>query len=179
MKAWSNLAPTNPVATGSATLSIQHYLTDQADWRNPLFLLLGVYQWGAIMMRWTRLGFSQLRHNTKQSAGRKRSKFRWTLELEALEQRDLLSTFTVTNTNDSGSGSLRQAILDSNSNPGQNTIQFQIATSGVQTITPMMALPNITNSVIIDGTTQGGYDPNNPKPLVALNGTDARTSTVR
>src|SRR5260370_15722935 len=166
MKAWSNLAPTNPVATGSVTLSIQHYLNDQAAWRNPLFLLLGVYQWGAIMMRWTRLGFSQLRHNTKQSAGRKRSKFRWTLALEALEQRDLLSTFTVTNTNDSGSGSLRQAILDSNSNPGQNTIQFQIATSGVQTITPLTGLPTITNSVIIAGTTEPGFNPCNPKRII-------------
>src|SRR5216684_653125 len=131
--------------------------------------LLRVYYREAIMMRWTRLGFSQLRHNTKQSAGRKRSRFRRTLELEALEQRDLLSTFTVTNTSDSGPGSLRQAILDSNGTTGQNTIQFQIATSGVQTITPM-ALQNITNSVIIDGTTEPGFDPSNPKPLIELSG---------
>lgn len=47
-------------------------------------------------------------------------RFKWLLELEALERRDLLSTFTVINANDPGAGSLRQAILDSNANtPGQ------------------------------------------------------------
>ena len=36
------------------------------------------------------------------------------LHLELLEERSLLSTFLVTNTNDSGPGSLRQAILNAN-----------------------------------------------------------------
>src|SRR5688572_23214049 len=36
------------------------------------------------------------------------------------------ATFTVTNTNDSGAGSLRQAILDANANPGQDMISFNI-----------------------------------------------------
>src|SRR5436190_15466130 len=40
--------------------------------------------------------------------------------------------FTVTNTNDSGTGSLRQAILDANS-MGGGTITFGIAGSGVHT----------------------------------------------
>ena len=35
--------------------------------------------------------------------------------------------FTVTNLNDSGSGSLRQAIIDSNMNPGPDTITFSVA----------------------------------------------------
>src|SRR5438477_10239894 len=35
-------------------------------------------------------------------------------------------TFTVVNTNDSGAGSLRQAILDANANPGTNLITFSI-----------------------------------------------------
>jgi hypothetical protein len=79
----------------------------------------------------------------------------------------------VTNTNDSGAGSLRQAILNSNSTPGANTIQFAIATSDVQTITPLSILPVITNSVSIDGTTENGFDSNNPHPVVVVNGTSA------
>src|SRR5262249_2235590 len=38
--------------------------------------------------------------------------------LDALEERRLLSTFQVTNTNDSGPGSLRQAILDAHADTG-------------------------------------------------------------
>lgn len=33
-------------------------------------------------------------------------------------------TFTVTNANDSGAGSLRQAMNDANANPGVDTIRF-------------------------------------------------------
>ena len=40
---------------------------------------------------------------------------------------NLLATYTVTNTNDSGAGSLRQAILDANGNAGADTIEFNIA----------------------------------------------------
>ena len=39
----------------------------------------------------------------------------------------LLATYTVTNTDDSGAGSLRQAILDANGNAGADTIDFNIA----------------------------------------------------
>ena len=38
----------------------------------------------------------------------------------------LLSTFTVTNTNDAGAGSLRQAIANANALPGLDVIQFNI-----------------------------------------------------
>lgn len=79
------------------------------------------------------------------------------------------TTFVVTNTNDSGTGSLRQAILDSNGSPGTDTITFQIG-SGVQTITPGSALPTITDPVIIDGKTQPGFA---GTPLIELNGTGA------
>src|SRR5579871_1732206 len=54
--------------------------------------------------------------------------------LEALEDRMLLSTFFVTNTNDSGPGSLRQAILNANQHAGLDTIAFNIAGAGVHTI---------------------------------------------
>ncbi len=64
--------------------------------------------------------------------------------------------YSVTTTADSGAGSLRQAITDANANPGADTISFNIAGSGVHTITLASALPNITDEVIIDGTTQTG-----------------------
>ena len=66
-------------------------------------------------------------------------------------------TYTVTNTNDSGAGSLRQAIIDANANSGADTIEFSISGSVVHTITLASALPDIIDEVIIDGTTQAGY----------------------
>ena len=68
--------------------------------------------------------------------------------------------FTVTNVNDSGSGSLRQAILDANANPGADTINFNIPSPGVQTITPTTVLPDITNTVAINGYSQPGSSAN-------------------
>ncbi|MCU0716763.1 MAG: DUF4347 domain-containing protein, partial [Pirellula sp.] len=47
----------------------------------------------------------------------------------------LLATYVVTNTNDSGAGSLRQAILDANANAGQDSIVFNITGTGTHTIT--------------------------------------------
>ena len=73
----------------------------------------------------------------------------------------------VTNTNDSGAGSLRQAILNANSVIGLDTIRFQISGTGTQTIALQSALPNISDSVIIDGRTQTGYA---GTPLIILNG---------
>jgi hypothetical protein len=70
------------------------------------------------------------------------------------------ATFTVANTNDSGTGSLRQAITDSNSSPGPNVIAFSIPGNGVQSITPLTPLPDITNTVSINGYSQPGSQPN-------------------
>jgi hypothetical protein len=66
----------------------------------------------------------------------------------------------VTNTNDSGPGSLRQAILDANNNAGPQTVSFNIPGSGVHTITPLSPLPQVTESLIIDGYTQPGASVN-------------------
>ena len=49
--------------------------------------------------------------------------------LEILEDRYLLSTFTVLNTKDSGSGSL-PAIVQANSDPGPDTIVFDPSLAG-------------------------------------------------
>ena len=53
-----------------------------------------------------------------------------------------LATYTVTNTNDSGAGSLRTAITSSNGSLGVvDTINFSIAGGGVKTIMLASALP--------------------------------------
>jgi hypothetical protein len=74
-------------------------------------------------------------------------------------------TFTVTNTTDGGSGSLRQAIMDANGHPNINPntpdiINFAIPGAGVHTITPATGLPQITDAVVIDGYTQPGASQN-------------------
>jgi len=79
------------------------------------------------------------------------------------------ATFLVTNTNDSGPGSLRQAILDANGNSGAGVINFQIAT-GPQTIVVATMLPGVSNPTIIDGTTQPGYT---GTPLIEVSGNNA------
>jgi hypothetical protein len=81
-------------------------------------------------------------------------------------------TFTVTTTADSGPGSLRQAILDANATPDADAITFNIAGSGVKTISPASGLPTISQPVTIDGWTQGGPGYAGP-PLIELNGTSA------
>ncbi len=66
--------------------------------------------------------------------------------------------YFVTSTADSGPGSLRQAILDSNAAiGGTNTIHFAVPGTGVQTIALASPLPAISNPAVIDGTTQRGY----------------------
>jgi hypothetical protein len=78
------------------------------------------------------------------------------------------SSFVVTTTADSGPGSLRQAILDSNTaTGGSNTIVFAIPGTGDQTIALSSALPTITTSVLVDGTTQPGFA---GTPLIAFGG---------
>ncbi|MBO9563553.1 MAG: right-handed parallel beta-helix repeat-containing protein [Niastella sp.] len=62
----------------------------------------------------------------------------------------LAATFPVTNTNNSGAGSLAQAILDANGTGGADVITFNLPT-GLATITLTSALPVITDAVFIDG----------------------------
>ena len=68
--------------------------------------------------------------------------------LLALSFRLAAATFTVTNTGDSGAGSLRQAITDANTAAGLDTIAFNVSGAGcdgggVCTITPASQLPTI------------------------------------
>lgn len=80
------------------------------------------------------------------------------------------ATLVVNNANASGAGSLRQALLDANTNANLDTITFNIPGTGVKTITPTAALPQVEYPVIIDGTTQPGYA---GLPLIQITGTSA------
>jgi streptogramin lyase len=77
------------------------------------------------------------------------------------------SNFVVTNTDDSGNGSLRQAIMNADQSPGQQTITFNLG-SLPATIDLDSALPEITNEVFLIGPTQkvSGI----AVPLVQING---------
>ena len=75
-----------------------------------------------------------------------------------------LVAIIVNNTDDSGSGSLRQAIIDANANPGQDTITM--ATPG--TLSLLSPLPPITQPVIIDGTGQNFIIDGNNNAAVGL-----------
>lgn len=96
--------------------------------------------------------------------------------LSANTQRDFTGTrqdFVVTNTNDRGAGSLRQAIINANLTFGADRIVFQIPGSGVQTIRPVSTLPEIIDPVTIDGTTQPG---SGGSLLIELDGSTSSSS---
>src|SRR5262249_31143265 len=78
--------------------------------------------------------------------------------VEGMEDRLAPAVFDVTTAANGGAGSLRQAILDANSTPGADIITFSIG-SGGKVISLSKALPAITETVTIDGTTQEGFDP--------------------
>ncbi len=74
------------------------------------------------------------------------------LSLETLEDRRMLATFSVSNLDDAGAGSFRQAIVDANNSAGTDDIVFN---SGLfttpQTLALDSALPTITGGVSITG----------------------------
>jgi hypothetical protein len=78
-------------------------------------------------------------------------------------------TIAVTNTLDSGSGSLRAAIAMANLTSGPDVIVFSIPGAGVQTIAPTSALPPLRDmsGVLIDGFTQPGAGPGGAPPATA------------
>lgn len=132
----------------------------------------------------------------RQPHSRQRSLRTRRFEIEALEARKLLATLTVNTTSDDttpdGTLSLREAIEVSNGtlplaslSPSEqsqisgalstpNTIAFDIGAGGLATIYPLSPLPDLTSSVIIDGTTQPGYS---STPLIEIDGFAAGSST--
>ena len=104
----------------------------------------------------------------------------------------LADTFTVNSIADPGDGvfdategTLREAIVAANANPGLDTIAFDIPGSGPHTIRPISPLPATTDPVIIDGYTQPGASPNtnpvgqglNTVLMIELDGTDSGVFT--
>ncbi len=71
------------------------------------------------------------------------------LTFDALEVRAVPATITVMNTNDSGLGSLRDAIAQANTDPTQDTIDFAPAVTG--TITLLSALPDLSGNIVLTG----------------------------
>ena len=70
---------------------------------------------------------------------------------------------------------LRAAIQEANVLAGPDTINFNIAPGGPQTIVLGAALPAITTVVIIDGTTQPGYP---GTPIIEVNATSGGANTL-
>ena len=118
------------------------------------------------------------------------------LALAAMRPVAEAATITVTDTGDTiavdGLVTLREAITSANNNAdvnadvvavgayGTDTINFNIAGTGVHTIAPLPALPTITDPVIIDGYTQPGsaantqaIDGDDAVLLIELNGANA------
>jgi parallel beta-helix repeat protein len=120
------------------------------------------------LRRWRPLGWARSRQPSLHSVGRRP---RFVPRLETLEGRLAPAVFTVTNTADSGAGSLRQAIQSADTTQAPSTIQFNIADSGVQIIQPASFLPTIRNifnqGITIDGTTEKGYS---GSPIIVLDG---------
>ncbi len=83
------------------------------------------------------------------------------------------ATFTVLNPNDSGAGSLRQALPDANSARGANVIAFNLPVDA-RSISPSSALPDVTNTFTLDDATQPG---GSGAPLVEMVGTSAGSGT--
>ncbi len=109
---------------------------------------------------------------SRRSRGAKRRRAAVAFDpLLLLEERCLLSVYTVTDpTDDGSSGTLRSIIGQVNSDTTPDTIDFDLPGTAPYVIQPTSALPEITNSVLIDGTSQPGYA---GQPIVELNGSQA------
>ena len=105
---------------------------------------------------------------------------------ESLESRRLLAAFfpdglpqgaiVVTNTNDAGQGSLRAAIEQANAQLGPDVIGFDIDT-GAKTIALLSSLPAITDQLILDGTSQPGFNATTSNPIITIDGSSAGDTT--
>lgn len=100
----------------------------------------------------------------------RRSRHRLSPRLENLEPRALLATFTVTVTDDSGAGSLRDAIRQANLTPASDDVVFA---SNVQEIKPSTPYEDLKFPVRILGNAKPG-----DTKTVAINGDNQITGFV-
>jgi hypothetical protein len=96
------------------------------------------------------------------------------LSVQSLEERAVPATFIVTSNGDNGAGTFREALSLSNGSPGADIIRFNIGT-GQQSIALASALPDVSDAVTIDATTQPGYS---GSPIIELNGANAGGSAT-
>ncbi len=88
------------------------------------------------------------------------------------------ATFLVTTTDDSGPGSLRQVILDTNASPGADLIRFEPEALGpppytitmTSAVNGVQVLPPITDQLTIDATAIPGWSPGNPQVQILSGG---------
>ncbi len=116
---------------------------------------------------------------TRSNVPARRSRLSRRPQLESLESRQLLATFQVTNASDADApGTLRRAILDANRTGGADRIEFGIPGEGTQTIRLGSPLPEITDTVVIDGYTQSDQANYYGKPLIELVGPSSSGNAI-
>jgi hypothetical protein len=102
---------------------------------------------------------------------------RCALGLERLEDRVALSTFVVLNLNDSGDGSLRQAIAQANGTPGPNEIDFATGLSGTITLTGgQLTIANNDLTIVGPGADQLSVSGDNTSRVFQVNSVGAAFS---
>ncbi len=89
--------------------------------------------------------------------------------MESLEARHLLANFVVTSVAAEGEGSLVAAIESANQAAGSDSISFDLP-DGESLAIVVTTLPAITDTVVIDGTTQPGYI---DAPLITIRGIES------
>lgn len=82
------------------------------------------------------------------------------------------ATYTVTSTADSGANTFRQALTDTNANPGADEITFNIAGTGPHEIITTSYLPEIVGETFINGASQPGTicGTDNMQPQIVIKG---------
>lgn len=88
-------------------------------------------------------------------------------------------SFEVTNTNDSGAGSLRRALEHAGNTAAPDTINFNLPGGGPHVISPLTPLPMLLFPIEIDGLSQSGADASSwpPDLRIVLDGSSAPAGT--